>query len=249
MLLINMNPLSKFEFNPKAVVFTIILIILGIKIAEIGIVFLGLFPFFIILAIPLDATRFAPPDFLLPVLPNVSGLENSYKLAYTLPVLVGLMPVGFYLYGRFRYLIIVLILLFGIVVFTVNSAALLNSAHLKKEKYAKAGVTNADQLRETDLRRKLDVGKIGLALSSYYSKNRNYPKQLQDLVSEGFLESLPVPPDGSDSSFYPYERCLYGNNKVDAIVWTRLGKSGNDYVYRTSYGRAEDSRAGYTTCP
>lgn len=58
--------------------------------------------------------------------------------------------------------------------------------------------------RSADTRRVSDINQIAKALELYYDKNAEYPGELEDLVVEGFLPVVPLPPKGGAQVFYAY---------------------------------------------
>ena len=55
-----------------------------------------------------------------------------------------------------------------------------------------------------DSRRVGDIKEISKALELYYDKYAYYPGRLDELVGEGFLKLVPVPPLGGKQQFYTY---------------------------------------------
>lgn len=58
------------------------------------------------------------------------------------------------------------------------------------------------QQRARDNKRVGDINQLQLLLNQYYDQNKAYPLTLQDLVTGGYVSTLPVPPRAGESYFY-----------------------------------------------
>ena len=66
--------------------------------------------------------------------------------------------------------------------------------------------------RSADTKRASDMGQIAKALELFYDKNAKYPGRLDNLVYEGFLPTVPFPPEGGVQIFYSY--VPLGENRI-----------------------------------
>lgn len=68
-----------------------------------------------------------------------------------------------------------------------------------EDEYAK----NISEMHVHDLKIELDIEKINQAIQSFHQRKESFPHRLEDLVRQGFLDRLPVDPNGKD---YLYDR-------------------------------------------
>ena len=88
-----------------------------------------------------------------------------------------------------------------------------------------------------DARMKSDIGQIATALQAYYTTpgTGKYPANLQTLVTNQDLKTLPKTPDNGD---YGYITC---DNFAEAVVYGKLSSSTKYWVWNSKTGRTQES--------
>ena len=75
------------------------------------------------------------------------------------------------------------------------------------------GLMTERQIKDLVVRR--DVQRIELAIAAFRQRNAGLPRALADLVSQSYLDALPLDPNGRD---YQYDA-------VDGRVWSTAGRN------------------------
>ncbi len=65
-----------------------------------------------------------------------------------------------------------------------------------------ASFSNA-KAKSRDQRRISDIANFQLTLEQFYNKNKSYPKLLSELVTGGFISSIPKSPTGQTYNYFP----------------------------------------------
>jgi prepilin-type N-terminal cleavage/methylation domain-containing protein len=99
--------------------------------------------------------------------------------------------------------------------------------------------------KSRDNKRVSDVSSIVLALEQYFAKDHEYPQNLDALVSQGYLPSLPEDPTTKKVyGYFPMKRMTENDYCTYYHLWTELETNSSHLDQKTGYNSLG---ASYTT--